>query len=294
MIHALSGDRHFLEILTHKKMTGYVHSTFKRTINIVCLDDNQLYTVASSDIDNAPNTLILDCASMDGSGIGVDDEVYSDGIVFRIGNSLSIDVSDVEAVELSLPTFPRDADRIRRNVAIMKKRIEEVGESGGIKGNATSESPFELEVSKMLSARTELLVDQLSSGRLREAGESANSILGLGPGLTPSGDDYLTGMIAVFMVPNHPIPELHTFCEEVATVAKTATNIISYSAIFQASKGKIRASLVHLLACLFTGEEEELLPALEAVLAIGSTSGTDMALGIVAGIELTMKIGGNL
>ena len=294
MIQALSGDQRFLELLKQERMTGYVHSLFKRTINIMCLTNHQLYTLASRDIDNAPNTILLDCSAMENREIQLEDEVFCEGTVLQIGNAFRIDVSNVEVVEMTMPEFPENEERLKRNVASMKKKIEEIGTSGGIQEDTASLNLFDREVSKLLTARTEVLRKHVSKGRVHEAVLSANSIIGLGPGLTPSGDDYLTGLMAVFMVPNHPNPEWKLFCEEVASNALSATNIISYSAIFQASTGRIRVSLTQLLTCLFTGEEEDLVPALEAVLVIGSSSGTDMALGIIAGVELTMKIGGHL
>ncbi|REB05277.1 DUF2877 domain-containing protein [Sporosarcina sp. BI001-red] len=293
MIFALSGDRHFLQNLKEGKMTGYVHSIFKRTINMVCLENEQLFTIACKEIDNAPNTLLLDCLTMENLPIAVNDHVWSDGYVLWIGTSQGISLSGTQSWEMKLPDYPNNTDLLRKNLKYVKQRIGEVGKAGGIKPLVKYATPFEEQVSVMLSRKTESLVAYLAAGDLAESLKCAQSLLGLGPGLTPSGDDYLTGMIAVFMVNKHPIPELRTFGESIEVFARTATHIISYSAIEQASIGRVRQSIAQLITFIFTGDEE-LLPAVDEVLKIGSSSGTDIAIGIVAAIELTMKIGGNL
>ncbi|WP_191689893.1 DUF2877 domain-containing protein [Sporosarcina gallistercoris] len=293
MIFALTGDRHFLQHLKEGRMTGYVHSIFKRTINMVCLNDGHLYTFASEVIDNAPNTLVLNCTTMENLSVAVNDRIHSDGRVVWIGTAQGISFSEAQPWDTGLPDYPQNTNGISKNLTYVKQRIREVGTAGGIKPGVNQTTPFEQEVRMMLSKNTASLVDHLAAGDVAGALRDAQSLLGLGPGLTPSGDDYLTGMIAVFMVHNHPIPELQQFGKEVAVIAKKATNIISFSAIEQASNGKVRESIAQLISYLLTGEEEFLF-AVDDVLQIGSSSGTDIALGIVAGIELTMKIGGNL
>jgi hypothetical protein len=59
-------------------------------------------------------------------------------------------------------------------------------------------------------------------------------------------------------------------------------------ALAKAAVGQVRESISDLMEALFRGSEEKLLLALDRVLAIGSTSGTDIALGIVAGLEMNM------
>lgn len=293
MIFALTGDRHFLERLNDGNMTGYVHSVFKRTINMMSLNDGHLYTFACKEIDNAPNTLVLNCATMENLPAAVNDRIYSDGRVIWIGSAQGISFSEALPWETKLPDYPQKTDGIKKNSAYVEQRIREGGKAGGIKPLVNQTTPFEQEIRVMLTKNTELLGFHLATGDLSKALGCAQSLLGLGPGLTPSGDDYLTGMIAVFMVNDHPIPEFQQFGRDVAMLAKTATNVISYSAIEQASNGKVRESISQLITFLLTGEEE-FLNAIDEVLKIGSSSGTDIALGIVAGIEITIKIGGNL
>ncbi|MFF2754847.1 DUF2877 domain-containing protein [Psychrobacillus sp. NPDC058041] len=292
MVFARSGDIDFIQKVIHSKLNGFVHSTFKRTVNIQCLEDGELYTIACNEIDNGPNTLIVDLAVFE--DINVLDKVHSVNNIISIGNKMSITIDKAKKWESILPTYHANTGVLKNNIKIMKQYIDIHGKSGGIKSNTVNESPFEQEMSKMLQERKGLLVNELSNKRLHEAIPHAVSLLGLGPGLTPSGDDFLVGLFTSFQLKNSPFANYQWFFEEIERVAKTATNEISYIAIKKASVGKIRESIIVLVNALFEENEEQLILSLKKVLNIGSSSGTDIALGILTGLEINIKIGGSL
>jgi hypothetical protein len=64
-------------------------------------------------------------------------------------------------------------------------------------------------------------------------------------------------------------------------------------ALKKASVGKVRESIIRLVDSLFYGKEEELFFSLNQVINIGSSSGTDIALGLVSGLEANIKQEGN-
>ncbi|QFG00341.1 DUF2877 domain-containing protein [Psychrobacillus glaciei] len=294
MVSARSGDVDFIQRVIHSKLSGFVHSTFKRTLNIQCLEDGELYTIACNEIDNGPNTLIVDLASFEDMNINAYDEVHSDNNIISIGNKMSITIDRANSWESILPTYPANTDVLKKNIKIMKQYIEIHGKSGGIKSKSVNESPFEQEMSKMIQERKGLLTDELVKKQLHHAVPHAVSLLGLGPGLTPSGDDFLVGLFTSFHLKNSPFVNYQWFFEEIERAAKTATNEISYIAIKKASVGKIRESIIALVNGLLEENEEHLILSLKKVLNIGSSSGTDIALGILTGLETNIKIGGTL
>ncbi|WP_391117613.1 DUF2877 domain-containing protein [Psychrobacillus sp. L3] len=294
MVFARSGDVDFIQRVIHSKLSGFVHSTFKRTLNIQCLEDGELYTIACNEIDNGPNTLIIDLASFEDMNINAYDEVYSDNNIISIGNKMSITIDRTKSWESILPTYPTNTDVLKKNIKIMKQYIEIHGKSGGIKSKSVNESPFEQEMSKMIQERKGLLTDELVKKQLHHAVPHAVSLLGLGPGLTPSGDDFLVGLFTSFHLKNSSFVNYQWFFEEIERAARTATNEISYIAIKKASVGKIRESIIVLVNALLEENEEQLILSLKKVLNIGSSSGTDIALGILTGLETNIKIGGTL
>lgn len=291
---AISGDDEFIQRIIHRKFQGFVHSTFHHTVNIQCLDRGDLYTIASKGIDNAPNTLLIDLDYFDEAELVVNDVVRTDRSGLSISNKMSIDMDGVKEWNCTLPDYPIKIDVLEKNVSRMKHYIHVHGNSSAINKGFTSRSPFDHETSRMLRKRIHLLELELQNKRMSNAIEYATSLIGLGPGLTPAGDDFLMGLFAVFNIWNSPCYSNKSFCEEVVIKAKNLTNDISYCALEKAAGGKVRESIIVLLNALFEGSEEELIASLSKVLAIGSSSGTDISLGIVAGLETNMKIGGKV
>jgi hypothetical protein len=285
---AKSGDGDFIQRILLHKFHGFVHSTFNRTLNIQCLDSGDLYTIACKGIDNAPNTLIIDLDNFEEADIMVNDIVSLDHSILSIANKMSITMAGINQWHCVLPKYPSEADVLEMNVSRMKQYIDLHGNNSRIERAFKGGNPFDDEMSKMLNERTQSLVLELHNQRMSSAITYATSLIGLGPGLTPAGDDFLVGVFTVFNIENHRYFPYKSFCEEVVLHAKALTNDISYMALAKAAVGQVRESISDLMEALFRGSEEELILSLRRVLAIGSTSGTDIALGIVAGLEMNM------
>lgn len=285
---AKSGDDDFIQRIIFHKFLGFVHSTFNRTLNIQCLHSGDLYTIACKGIDNAPNTLIIDLDNFEEADIRVNDMVSSDHSILSIANKMSITIDGIKTWTCILPKYPSVADVLEMNVSTMKQYINLHRNNSRIERAFKSNNSFDDEMSKMLYERTQLLVLELQNKRLSTAITHAASLLGLGPGLTPAGDDFLVGLFTVMGVRTNQYFSYQSFCEEVVLQAKALTNDISYMALAKAAVGQVRESISDLMEALFSGSEEELICSLRRVLAIGSTSGTDISLGIIAGLEMNM------
>ncbi|MEH7254055.1 DUF2877 domain-containing protein, partial [Neobacillus niacini] len=255
-------------------------------------ENGDLYTIAGSKLDNGPNTLILDIDNMKPMGIEVNERVRVENNLLYIGNKLTISINKADRWESVLPTYPSNIEILKRNLVKMKEHITLHGVGGGIKKNVIPQNPFEAEVSNMLGERTHLLYNELLNNRISSALPQAVSLIGLGPGLTPSGDDFLTGLFTIFNMENSPFYPYRSFCEEVLKKAKTLTNDISYMTLKKAAIGKVRESIISLLNSLFVEDEEDLILSLNKLLNIGSSSGTDIAIGIVFGMEANIRAGG--
>jgi len=150
-------------------------------------------------------------------------------------------------------------------------------------------SRFEEEASRMLRDRAALFLSELYAGRKEHAVKAAQRLLGLGPGLTPSGDDFLVGVFAVMNLRGGPLHACQGVCQEIMRPASRLTNEISLAALKQAANGRVRDCIVELIDALAYGTPEQLIPRIDAVLRIGSSSGTDIAMGIYAGLELSCQ-----
>jgi hypothetical protein len=139
------------------------------------------------------------------------------------------------------------------------------------------------------------VAEALDVGRDDDAfGAAEGGLLGLGPGLTPSGDDVLAGLVAgtqllaEAVVGSDELERLAAAAERLggrlARVAPDATTSISAALLGHAARGEVAAPAADLLAALTgTGPSE---PAVDRLLAVGSTSGRDLGAGLLAAAAL--------
>lgn len=294
MINAISGDSDFIKEINNSKFTGFVHSTFNRTFNIKCFENGDLFTIACRKLDNGPNTLIVNADNMKSQKIEVNDPVHVVKDLLFIGEKLTISIDKVDIWKSVLPAYPSNEEILKQNVIKMKEYLNVHGVGGGMKKNVVTQNPFEAEVSNMLEKRTYLLLNELLNDRISTALPHAISLVGLGPGLTPSGDDFLTGLFTVFNMKNSLFYPYRSFCEDVLKEAKTLTNDISFMALKKAANGKVRESIISLLNSILVEDDQDLILSLNKLLNIGSSSGTDIAYGIVFGMESTIRAGGKV
>jgi len=106
----------------------------------------------------------------------------------------------------------------------------------------------------------------------------AAQLAGLGGGLTPAGDDFLTGaMIWGWLA--HPNPGF--LGPLLLEAAAPRTTVLSAALLGAAARGECSAAWHSLLASLFQGKDAELDRAVRDVLAHGATSGADALAGFL-------------
>lgn len=103
-------------------------------------------------------------------------------------------------------------------------------------------------------------------------------LAGLGGGLTPAGDDFLTGVMLWAWLA-HPEPQ--RFCRRLFEASATRTTRLSAAFLRSAAEGECSAAWHDLLAALEGGAEQQLAEALTRVLSYGHTSGADALAGFV-------------
>jgi hypothetical protein len=287
-LHALSIDEAMTRTLQARPFQGRVHSVFDRVVNLE-RDSGGLLTLACRALDNAPNTARLGLADFRDTGIGVDDIVTggSDGV--RIGHWIAVRFATASAWQARLPAY---ADgRLPAQLRLARAYLRRHGGAGGMVAARDGGTGFALAWTVMLDQRTRQLLDALSRADFESARPCAVSLLGLGPGLTPSGDDYLVGLFAVLNIDGSPCQGWLNGGTDVLADAAQLTHAISLAALTEAAGGRVRESIQTLIEALMHGTPESLVDPLHRVLAIGSSSGADLVAGILAGLELNLRVG---
>jgi hypothetical protein len=106
----------------------------------------------------------------------------------------------------------------------------------------------------------------------------AVQLAGLGNGLTPAGDDFLTGVMLWGWLA-HPAPQL--LGRLLLEVAAPRTTVLSAAFLRAAAEGECSAPWHHLLVAMQSGEEGLIAATIQEVLAHGSTSGADTLAGFL-------------
>ena len=112
-------------------------------------------------------------------------------------------------------------------------------------------------------------------------GAEAAQLVGLGPGLTPSGDDYLGGVLVALRWVSRAT-QADSLWRWLEPRIAGRTSAISAAHLAAAAGGEMHEALHDVLRDLSAWDTPDLLPALSRLDAVGHTSGWDALAGIVA------------
>ena len=114
------------------------------------------------------------------------------------------------------------------------------------------------------------------------------SLIGLGSGLTPSGDDLLVGYLAGLWCAVRDASERAQFVSDLGREVirfSTQTNDISRTYLYHAAHGQVTSLLANLAEAICRGEKgERLLVAAGSAMRVGHTSGMDAVTGLLTGL----------
>ena len=158
-------------------------------------------------------------------------------------------------------------------------------------GDAHAPTRYEQSVREMALPRLRMLARASWRQDIAGVEEATCGLAGLGPGLTPAGDDALAGFAAVMALLSSRLsadarPRDH-IAEIIAGVARPRTTLLSGVLLTHAARGEVAEHLGELLLALALPAEasEVVLQAARSVLAFGATSGGDTLLGVLLGLR---------
>ena len=109
----------------------------------------------------------------------------------------------------------------------------------------------------------------------------AAKLIGLGPGLTPSGDDYLGGVMVGLRWLGRGA-QADSLWRWLEPLLESRTSAISAAHLAAAALGQAHEALHEVLDDLSAWQAPDLLPSLASLDAVGHTSGWDALAGVVA------------
>lgn len=280
VIAARSADQALLDRLRAGPVQARVHSVFPRTINLYCPSDDALYALAVSAADNAPATMVVEASTFAGTATRCGAVARGSAQWLVVGPDIAVAVDRAEPWLAALPVLGSR----RAPLAALGDVLERHGVAGGVKPAAVGGDAMADATSRRLAEATEGLRRALAAGEVSSAQEYVRRLVGLGPGLTPSGDDFLVGVATACALrgARERLSVLAAVVEENAH----RTNRISYATMAHAVRGRVRESIVALAHALVEGDVGLIRARAQWVIGIGATSGTDIVAGMMAGLAL--------
>lgn len=134
-------------------------------------------------------------------------------------------------------------------------------------------------------------IDALQTGFAQgdndKIGAGAKRLAGLGPGLTPAGDDFLVGFLAAIYACRLQIDEQLTMRSQlIAQTAAAHTTQLSARWLRCAGQGHFGEAWHHLIMALNSNIGTTIMTTAHRILTTGATSGVDAMSGFLFGINL--------
>lgn len=255
---------------------GKVHSAYKKTVNILC--GSQLISLQARDTVASPLSLISSLTEPELFGLGIqagDTAVFSSeqiavgGHVFRLGGCTRWNplLSDFDGAMCDIE------GRIRFC-------LNRAAGRGGFAEMFLSETSREKSAPVKAAASDILhsITDELQAGHENSAVDGLVSLIGLGPGLTPSGDDFLCGLLASSCFGAGFVRRHRDIIAGQILRALSSTNDISAAFLRCACGGLFSEPVLELCG---GGDIEQ---CCKDFLSIGHSSGADTLCGMLFGI----------
>lgn len=136
-------------------------------------------------------------------------------------------------------------------------------------------------VARALATPVECYLQWLKAGGPPEAATGIDQLIGAGPGLTPSGDDFLAGsLLGLHAIGRGALP--HKVWEKVAPQLSYRTHAISAAHLSCAAAGRLAETQHLLLDSLLSGSRDGLRIGIKAIFAESQTSSWDGLAGMAA------------
>jgi hypothetical protein len=266
---------------------GSVEGVHRSAVNIRWGD--RLVTVAHESTGGLPNGILVDPPiALDQIGITMGMRVECDGIALRVpAASIAVLLTVATGWSPSMPvvhgTSIRElGDRAERALGLAADQVPPLGLGPLLVALADRDSSVG-SLGRAAASSLADVVQALRDGAPERAMAAAMPLIGLGPGATPSGDDLLVGLTAGLGVTAHPLAV--DFAAGVARGCAGLTTSVAESYLLHAGRLEFSERVHAAALAVVSGPEADLPNEVTAALAWGASSGADLLVGLLIGIQ---------
>lgn len=292
-LYGLTADVHFMNLLNQPQLLGKVEQVFNKAINVFI--DNQLFTLLSSQLDNAPNSCRLLNKDLSLLKITSNDSFNIENGKVSIGERYLLSFPLCKVWQQPIISFTYDKLNERHYRSFLVKQIHWLGfilsEAKGSLFNYQDDNIFYLASAEKLNQLRIDLITLLKKKQHSNLADVVRQFVGLGIGLTPSGDDYLVGLMAFLLLKNHPADMFYSEFYQGIMEGNEKTTPISAITLEKALDHEYRENMCQLIQSLVDADETNIHSQFLNILNIGSSSGIDMLFGIRDALFLTHYFG---
>lgn len=302
MVYALSISRPLAKVL-HPGAEGVVHSVFERACNL--LISGRLAGVVAPALGNGPDAVVAAPPSggfaasphwQPGTRFRVDDGwlllgggTGPDGSRLPSGSALRLAGATLWEPEPARPVATGDP---AVGAAALGRSLAALGPRGSIweqvlsvwDGRPSPGGALALAEPRIAALKAACLGSDRDAARI-----SAVRLIGLGPGLTPAGDDFLAGLTATLLraarwgMASGPISE--ALADLLSDRSRVKTTLPAETMLASAARGWLGEAASDVATGLLGGTDRA-LARFPDLLATGHTSGADTAAGIYMALRL--------
>jgi len=292
------------ELFDHPPQTGAIHSVFSQAANIVLGD--VILSLLSDDLPRVPNGVRLRSDTMVELL-----RTLEPGMEVQVGGGkLDINARNISIRLPKIPPWEPRPDvagrRWRRepvawHVHLLAQHLVSQPDQGGLGILAgpllLGASAPDTALARMALPALRALAQAAWERDVVGAQAATQRLAGLGPGLTPAGDDALGGFAAVMALlgatlGGDAMPR-NDIAATIAATARPRTTALSTTLLVHAARGEVAEHLGETLLALALPVEAHavVVRAANDLLRFGATSGGDTLLGVLWGLRALLEQG---
>ncbi len=263
--------------------SGHIIEVHSRAA-LVAVVDGRWMTLVTPELGHLPRAITLDApAAFSFRSLLVPGaEVASRGGVLRTaGTRLAIDLRDMRQWRSGLATLRLDFSLagVARAFGVALSALDADGRSHRLRRNA--------------GAALDRLADATRHRHAPAAERAMRSLVGLGEGRTPAGDDYLVGYFAALWACSDASRGFVAALGARLGALATRTEHLSRLYLEAAAAGEVSQRIADVAACIAAGSDDAaIVRAVAAALAVGHSSGAAAMLGLLQGCAACAELPG--
>jgi hypothetical protein len=301
---AISISSRLLEIISRNKFSGSVTGVYTSAANFSF--GKYLITAADITHGNLPYGFLCDFSKIDLKKtihIGDSAEIDSDSLrISKRSFEILFQSASLWSHEFRMPIEKKDIPNILSNIGYIEQQLTQRKNLDGlapliryipqILGNISSENMHFALFGQIAYDSLCLIINSIRSQDKNALTRSIKKLVGLGVGLTPSGDDVLMGLFATLLITMKGTSRnwLVNAYRNMLVQIHELTNEVSLSYLNAIRDGYYPERFSNLVSAIIrSGKPKDIYSPLEEMLQWGSTSGSEIILGILLGFSLSIE-----